>query len=35
MSPPYDEALFRELVEAWKRGEIVEAPPPATTSAAR
>jgi len=28
MSPPYDEALFRELVEAWKRGEIVEAPPP-------
>jgi UTP--glucose-1-phosphate uridylyltransferase len=30
MSPPYDEALFRELVEAWKRGEIVEAPPPGT-----
>jgi UTP--glucose-1-phosphate uridylyltransferase len=30
MSPPYDEALFRQLVEAWKRGEIVEAPPPGT-----
>ncbi len=30
MSPPYDEALFRELVEAWKRGEVVEAPPPGT-----
>jgi UTP--glucose-1-phosphate uridylyltransferase len=30
MIPPYDEALFRELVEAWKRGEIVEAPPPGT-----
>lgn len=30
MSPPYDEALFRELEEAWKRGEIVEAPPPGT-----
>jgi len=30
MSPPYDEALFRELVEAWKRGEIVEAPPAGT-----
>ena len=30
MSPPYDEALFRELVEAWKRGEIVQAPPPGT-----
>ena len=30
MSPPYDEALFRELVEAWKRGEIVDAPPPGT-----
>src|SRR5262249_58737633 len=28
MSPAYDEALFRQLVEAWKRGEIVEAPPP-------
>jgi UTP--glucose-1-phosphate uridylyltransferase len=30
MSAPYDEALFRQLVEAWKRGEIVEAPPPGT-----
>ena len=30
MSPSYDEALFRQLVEAWKRGEIVEAPPAAT-----
>ena len=30
MSSPYDEALFRQLVEAWKRGEIVEAPPPGT-----
>lgn len=30
MSESYDEALFRELVEAWKRGEIVEAPPPGT-----
>ncbi|HZW88814.1 MAG TPA: UTP--glucose-1-phosphate uridylyltransferase [Myxococcaceae bacterium] len=30
MSPQYDEALFRQLVEAWKRGEIVEAPPPGT-----
>src|SRR5262249_59680552 len=30
MSPPYDEALFRELVEAWKRGKIVQAPPPGT-----
>jgi UTP--glucose-1-phosphate uridylyltransferase len=30
MSPPYDEALFRELVAAWKRGEIVEAPPVGT-----
>ncbi|HEY1334632.1 MAG TPA: UTP--glucose-1-phosphate uridylyltransferase, partial [Myxococcaceae bacterium] len=30
MSAPYDEPLFRELVEAWKRGEIVEAPPPGT-----
>ena len=30
MSQPYDEALFRDLVEAWKRGEIVEAPPPGT-----
>jgi len=28
MSPRYDEALFRELVEAWRRGEVVEAPPP-------
>jgi len=28
MSRSYDEALFRELVEAWKRGEVVEAPPP-------
>ena len=30
MSAPYDEALFRELVEAWRRGEIVQAPPPGT-----
>jgi UTP--glucose-1-phosphate uridylyltransferase len=30
MSPRYDEAVFRELVEAWKRGEVVEAPPPGT-----
>jgi UTP--glucose-1-phosphate uridylyltransferase len=30
MSPPYDEALFRELVAGWKRGEIIEAPPPGT-----
>jgi UTP--glucose-1-phosphate uridylyltransferase len=30
MSPPYDETLFRELVEAWKRGEIVAAPPSGT-----
>ena len=30
MTPPYDEALFRQLVEAWKRGEIVEAPPAGT-----
>src|SRR5262249_53386024 len=29
-SPPYDEALFRQLVAAWKRGEIVEAPPAGT-----
>ncbi len=30
MTRPYDEALFRELVEAWRRGEVVEAPPPRT-----
>jgi UTP--glucose-1-phosphate uridylyltransferase len=30
MSATYDEPLFQELVEAWKRGEIVEAPPPGT-----
>ena len=30
MSPRYDEAVFRSLVEAWKRGEVVEAPPPGT-----
>ncbi|HVP61503.1 MAG TPA: UTP--glucose-1-phosphate uridylyltransferase [Myxococcaceae bacterium] len=30
MNPRYDEALFRELVEAWRRGEVVEAPPPGT-----
>lgn len=30
MSSSYDEALFRQLVEAWRRGEIVEAPPPGT-----
>jgi UTP--glucose-1-phosphate uridylyltransferase len=30
MSPPYDEALFGQLVEAWKRGELVEAPPAST-----
>jgi UTP--glucose-1-phosphate uridylyltransferase len=28
MTLPYDEALFRGLVDAWKRGEVVEAPPP-------
>ncbi len=35
MSPQYDEALFRQLVEAWKRGEIVEAPPAGTLEALR
>ena len=30
MSPRYDEAVFRSLVEAWKRGKVVEAPPPGT-----
>jgi UTP--glucose-1-phosphate uridylyltransferase len=30
MSPPYDEALFGELVAAWRRGEVLEAPPPGT-----
>ena len=30
MSPPYDEALFGELVAGWKRGEVVAAPPPGT-----
>ncbi|HZJ53950.1 MAG TPA: UTP--glucose-1-phosphate uridylyltransferase [Myxococcaceae bacterium] len=30
MSVQYDDAVFRELVEAWKRGEVVEAPPPGT-----
>jgi len=28
MSPSYDEALFRRLVEGWRRGEVVESPPP-------
>ena len=27
MSARYDEALFQQLVQAWRRGEVVEAPP--------
>ena len=30
MSAPYDEALFQQLVQAWRRGEVVDAPPPGT-----
>ena len=30
MSLPYDETVFRDLVQAWKREEVVEAPPPGT-----
>ncbi len=35
MSPPYDEALFRELVAGWRRGEVVAAPPTGTLESLR